>query len=31
VRKLLLLAVGLWVARWAVLMIASYLEHRRPQ
>jgi hypothetical protein len=30
-RRLLLLAVGLWTARWAVLMLASYLEHRRPQ
>ncbi len=30
-RRLLLLAVGLWIARWAVLMVASYLEHRRPQ
>ena len=31
VRRLLLLAIGLWVTRWAVLMVASYLEHRRPQ
>jgi hypothetical protein len=30
-RRLLLLAVGLWIARWGVLMLASYLEHRRPQ
>jgi hypothetical protein len=30
-RRLLLLLVGLWVARWAVLMLASYLENRRPQ
>ena len=30
-RRLLLLAVGRWVARWAVLAVASYLEHRRPQ
>ena len=30
-RRLLLVAVGLWVARWVVLMVASYLEHRRPQ
>jgi hypothetical protein len=31
VRRILLLVVVLWVGRWAVLMLASYLEHRRPQ
>jgi hypothetical protein len=31
VRRILLLGVVLWVGRWAVLMLASYLEHRRPQ
>ena len=30
-KRLVILVVGLWVARWAVLMAASYLEHRRPQ
>ena len=30
-RRLLLLVTGVWVARWVVLMVASYLEHRRPQ
>ena len=29
-RRLLLAAVGLWVARWVVLMAAAYLENRLP-
>jgi hypothetical protein len=28
-KRLLLLAVVLWVGRWAILMLASYVEHRR--
>jgi len=31
VKKLLAAAVVLWVGRWAVLMVASYLERRRPK
>ena len=30
-KRLLILVVVFWVARWAVLMAASYLERRRPQ
>jgi hypothetical protein len=30
-KRLLALAVVLWVARWALPMLASYLERRRPQ
>ena len=30
-KRLLILVVVFLVARWAVLMAASYLEHRRPQ
>ena len=30
-KRLLVLAVLLWVARWATLMVAAYLERRRPQ
>jgi hypothetical protein len=29
--RLLKWAVVLWVARWCALMLAAYLERRRPQ
>jgi hypothetical protein len=31
VKKLLGAGVVLWVGRWAVLMLASYLDRRRPK
>jgi hypothetical protein len=30
-KRLLLVAALVWLGRWAVLMLASYLERRRPQ
>ena len=30
-KRLLAAAAVLWVGRWAVLMLASYLERRRPK
>lgn len=30
-RRLLVAAAVLWVARWAVPVLASYLERRRPK
>ena len=30
-KRLLFAAAALWVLRWAVLMLAAYLEHRRPR
>jgi hypothetical protein len=30
-RRLLAVAVVLWLGRWATLMLAAYLERRRPQ
>jgi hypothetical protein len=30
-KRLLLAAALLWVARWGVLVLASYLDRRRPK
>jgi hypothetical protein len=30
-RRLLAVAVVLWLGRWSTLMLAAYLERRRPQ